>query len=830
MDFTPTRIAGFGTLTLDSFYKLKRNQASKLLSPSTPQKFKKILTSKNTNLTHREKTELFSFLNIDTKDIKTSWGDPMKNLFFLMNYMHGSPVIDAHMWLAMAKDDGTKNALSEQGYTALKENIKIHPHSVEGNTREILALGYKGKTYYVETPSAADQFYLSSVPKSDKEKSNKELFYEILELPLDGFYTTAIHISKHSALQATTERMFHKIKTNPKYNKTKLILNLKNESVLADMDDRSNLALETIVRHSDLIFGNTNEWTHVILNRAKFTDKYSSKGKTKFELDLAQELYDQSRYLKANNESREDFSVTLMDQINRIYPAELKVITIGGEGGFLSYAPKERREIKNKDGPKEIPRIETHFRGEYVADEDIVSDYGANDSLLAYCIPEILDGRDPAKVMSTAALHASRTMKMEGMSFEEEEKQLKALATIDDLTGLYNKRFFNNYLETTLQNFEVQQQKTPFSMAIVDIDKFKDFNDTYGHDYGDKVLKIVADHLKKSFRSTDIVSRWGGEEFVILVNDNIKNLYHKLDWAREELSHLHETPEFKGKMPRKIEISGSTTTVYDESSAEEIFKRADKRLYQAKEDGRNRIYICEDNYQTNIGGPSCGGKTLISTAIEIAFKDISDYESMDRNYKEKKNLTRLKNGQFDFDDPQNLDWDIQFKRIEDRHNFVFLDEVRYDKEKAIRQVRRHKSHAPSLLSLIEGHWALRKYKPGSHVDMLEYSDLKIYIDINEEEQMKTRIKRDHWKDPKEEKEYIETNLYPKQKTYVVPTKKNADIIIKLPYFKTSKDLIAYKPLTEICEIIKKGIMKRTGRSDINYNLNNITDDIFKLKR
>lgn len=166
--------------------------------------------------------------------------------------------------------------------------------------------------------------------------------------------------------------------------------------------------------------------------------------------------------------------------------------------------------------------------------------------------------------------------------------QLRETAIRDVLTGLYNRRYMEERIEQEFQR--CKRHKHSLSLAMIDIDFFKKVNDTYGHETGDIVLKRIAFELKTSLRKSDIISRFGGEEFVIVfpetgVNDATK----VLDKIRESVSNI----ELKSEAGENFKVSfsggvaGGDITEIDNPA--ELLRTADKLLYEAKSSGRNRI-------------------------------------------------------------------------------------------------------------------------------------------------------------------------------------------------------------------------------------------------
>jgi len=166
------------------------------------------------------------------------------------------------------------------------------------------------------------------------------------------------------------------------------------------------------------------------------------------------------------------------------------------------------------------------------------------------------------------------------------EHQYK-LATIDGLTELYNHRYFQEVLRNQLEIAKRYDQ--PLSLIIVDIDFFKKFNDTYGHQAGDAVLKQVATILKKNSRATDFVCRYGGEEMsIILPNTNSEEALFNANRLNKAIAEADF--QVNSTTSAKVTISvGVATYPNIGETPEEIIECADKGLYYAKEHGRNQV-------------------------------------------------------------------------------------------------------------------------------------------------------------------------------------------------------------------------------------------------
>jgi diguanylate cyclase (GGDEF)-like protein len=162
-------------------------------------------------------------------------------------------------------------------------------------------------------------------------------------------------------------------------------------------------------------------------------------------------------------------------------------------------------------------------------------------------------------------------------------------ANRDFLTGLYNRRYFFENIPAYTE--KASQNEQPLALAIIDIDYFKKINDTYGHDVGDKVIVTLADILRSNINYKDILARFGGEEFcLVLENTNMNTALTILEQLRNEVEKL-EIPLANNKTI-KITISIGLTLYNDEDGLEESINQADMMLYKAKQNGRNQI-VCE---------------------------------------------------------------------------------------------------------------------------------------------------------------------------------------------------------------------------------------------
>ena len=169
--------------------------------------------------------------------------------------------------------------------------------------------------------------------------------------------------------------------------------------------------------------------------------------------------------------------------------------------------------------------------------------------------------------------------------------QTKHMSVTDALTGLYNRRYFENTVEREF--LRAQRYSNDLSIAVLDVDFFKKINDTYGHLCGDYVLKEIAYLTLQTFRKTDIVFRYGGEEIVILLTETpLEKAIIPLERLRksvEDYPFNYDSNSFKVTV--SIGVEGLRR---EHKAVEDFLQNADKALYSAKKRGRNRVITSSD--------------------------------------------------------------------------------------------------------------------------------------------------------------------------------------------------------------------------------------------
>lgn len=164
-------------------------------------------------------------------------------------------------------------------------------------------------------------------------------------------------------------------------------------------------------------------------------------------------------------------------------------------------------------------------------------------------------------------------------------EMLRDFARVDQLTGLLTRQFAENLLKKELAN-------SPYCLVLADVDDFKRFNDTFGHQAGDKVLKDIAQVIRRNLRKTDLAVRWGGEEFVLflrnttveigqLIAERIRRVVadHIVWWQGQTLEVTLSLGVCGAPPVRPLEL---------------LFEMTDKALYQAKRPGKNLVFLCEE--------------------------------------------------------------------------------------------------------------------------------------------------------------------------------------------------------------------------------------------
>jgi diguanylate cyclase (GGDEF)-like protein/PAS domain S-box-containing protein len=164
-------------------------------------------------------------------------------------------------------------------------------------------------------------------------------------------------------------------------------------------------------------------------------------------------------------------------------------------------------------------------------------------------------------------------------------RELEKLAFLDRLTRLANRHFIEMEIDHRFE--EKKRYRIPFGVLFMDIDHFKNFNDTYGHDVGDEVLKLVANTFLSNARPFDLFGRWGGEEFICIARNvdvrELQSVGNRLRLMIETSYLMHDNQKLN------VTISMGATMAGNKDTPESLVKRADSLLYDSKTAGRNRV-------------------------------------------------------------------------------------------------------------------------------------------------------------------------------------------------------------------------------------------------
>jgi two-component system cell cycle response regulator len=200
------------------------------------------------------------------------------------------------------------------------------------------------------------------------------------------------------------------------------------------------------------------------------------------------------------------------------------------------------------------------------------------------------------KVLQDTLMEKNRELDRANKELAQKREELLALTRIDALTGLYNRRYFEERL--TEEFIRATRYRSPLSLVMLDIDHFKKLNDTYGHPFGDEVLRTVARTVRGKLREVDFVARYGGEEIIALLPETgPKEAFGACERVREAIAALqleHRAPDGSRKEVRcSASLGVASVPAKGILAMEELLRLADTCLYEAKAAGRN----CVRQYQ-----------------------------------------------------------------------------------------------------------------------------------------------------------------------------------------------------------------------------------------
>jgi diguanylate cyclase (GGDEF)-like protein len=168
------------------------------------------------------------------------------------------------------------------------------------------------------------------------------------------------------------------------------------------------------------------------------------------------------------------------------------------------------------------------------------------------------------------------------------------MAMVDPLTRAFNRNEFElRFRHMTQAN---RRSTTPMCLILFDIDHLKTINDTLGHLMGDRVIKDIAQLASRTIRGQDLLVRWGGDEFILLIQNDIETTRQVAERLRKAVaSHKYNDTPDSSDVTNRISISCGITAYQSGQTLDTVLLRADKALYQAKAKGRNRVVTTEDS-------------------------------------------------------------------------------------------------------------------------------------------------------------------------------------------------------------------------------------------
>lgn len=360
------------------------------------------------------------------------------------------------------------------------------------------------------------------------------------------------------------------------------LLDILANAKLGGSKDNSNSSDTSIIKHLVHALENLSKQNNIIPNLHDYLLKVNGAATDSEKLNLClktfyfiieqfSEEFKQTQKLVLNiNTALEEVHNALVKSLNnsKTYDKELKDLN--------TQINKQIKDLSKKSGEaKSIEQLQT------------IINTKINSITASIKKREEIELKRTEDLDSTLTVMESKLSQMEERTNFYRSKWLeeKSRSETDSLTELPNRGAYDKRISEEIQRWS--RNPEPLCLAMIDIDHFKSINDKYGHAVGDKTLQIVAKALKKAFRATDFVSRFGGEEFAcLMVNTHPDEVMVPLQKVRKAIESI---PFVIKKDRLNITISIGVTELKDSDDSLSIFERADKALYEAKQTGRNKI-------------------------------------------------------------------------------------------------------------------------------------------------------------------------------------------------------------------------------------------------
>ena len=275
------------------------------------------------------------------------------------------------------------------------------------------------------------------------------------------------------------------------------------------------------------------------------------------------------------------------------YPSVLvEDLRIAPGSGVIGQVFATRRPLLVADASRELnahPRRPRYRTGSFMA-VPIYTDAGTL-GVLTMADREDLQAFTPGDLTVARAMTAPVGLALVSARLAGEARELAHAAAVDPLTGLFNRRYFETRIDEEIQR--ARRYKLDLALLVIDADNFKALNDLLGHLVGDRVLRAMSDTLRRSVRAFDVCTRFGGEEFAILMpGSNAASAVQSAERIRQRIEQYKFDPML---IPAEIRptISVGVAVLNGESTAQDLIARADRALYVAKGQGKNCVRLAE---------------------------------------------------------------------------------------------------------------------------------------------------------------------------------------------------------------------------------------------